>query len=1021
MKQFKNVVTFSLISLCLACSNAMAVVDPACDSASQDQIQKVYIAYYGRPGDPPGLNFWCERFIEEGNLDSVIQDFGTAAEFTENYGGLSNDQLIDTIYRQMFGRDPDEAGKAFYSNRLSSNESSLQTITLEILNAASGSDKTVIDERVTAANLFTSGIPSGFDYESDADAWSAVLEESTDLLLLIFANKVTDFVDADVVTYVKAQIENLTRDSNNDNQLDYTELGADADFDSDGIINSEDNYLFDVSNAPLFTSQQSIRVDVVENKVDVAYSPQMQEAKQAPGFSLAGNDSSLFGIDAVTGSLHFLAAPNFEDPKSTSNTNNYVVTVTATDASDNTKTASQDLNISVTNVDESAVPVFASGDSVTMREEQLATGYTAVANAEVNNGSVDFVVYYLRDDLQDSDNALFLIDVESGELTFRDAPDFEDVNHGATYNLTITALAFDSFGFGRETRKDVAVTVENVDMIFDEPVKVVDRKVAGFEGVVHTAIAQAESDFTVDEISYRLVAGGDNKGCDDLSVFDLTATGDLSFKVEPPPVSSCGEENIYSVQIEALADGSATGAIQIVSIEVDLNQIRNDNAPAFASSTATSNAIVDTIVTGYTATATDADDNDLFYSVTGGADIDLFTIDVISGVLSFKEPKAFASGFGEYRVDVTASDGEFEDSQAVTIKIQEIVEFTVSDAHVVEGDTEDTVLGFRVTLDHTYNFAAVLNYETLDNDSTADISSDYDGVSSGVLTIAARDSSGSIFVTVVGDTFDTEGDETVLISVRDSRDGGARDPVISTGTIYDEPKMNDTGITLCGDYAFDGGSGSHDNNITCGSSDNDGDNVPSGQDSSYGRDVSHNDDGDGVAGFSFTKLDSDGQALPYEAEEWSCVQDNTTGLIWEVKSPAGSDSLRDASFKYTWYNTTGINDGGSIGARTGAVCFDVLHCNTEGFPEEVNAEGLCGASDWRTPSREELVGLVSFGRVAPSIDRDWFPNTQLARYWSSSPVSVDSGIAWRLNFSFGYDDTAEKSSKNHIRLVRDAK
>jgi len=34
---------------------------------------------------------------------------------------------------------------------------------------------------------------------------------------------------------------------------------------------------------------------------------------------------------------------------------------------------------------------------------------------------------------------------------------------------------------------------------------------------------------------------------------------------------------------------------------------------------------------------------------------------------------------------------------------------------------------------------------------------------------------------------------------------------------------------------------------------------------------------------SYTKLDENGYALPHEAPEWVMVQDNVTGLIWEVK------------------------------------------------------------------------------------------------------------------------------------------
>jgi len=55
------------------------------------------------------------------------------------------------------------------------------------------------------------------------------------------------------------------------------------------------------------------------------------------------------------------------------------------------------------------------------------------------------------------------------------------------------------------------------------------------------------------------------------------------------------------------------------------------------------------------------------------------------------------------------------------------------------------------------------------------------------------------------------------------------------------------------------------------------------QDCSHGRDVTNNGDPGGHAGFSFTKLDSNGvplanQNVDYSTTPWVCVKDNVTGL-----------------------------------------------------------------------------------------------------------------------------------------------
>jgi len=83
-------------------------------------------------------------------------------------------------------------------------------------------------------------------------------------------------------------------------------------------------------------------------------------------------------------------------------------------------------------------------------------------------------------------------------------------------------------------------------------------------------------------------------------------------------------------------------------------------------------------------------------------------------------------------------------------------------------------------------------------------------------------------------------------------------------------ELNDTGIINYGDDAS--------NSLTMSPV-----NYP-GQDARYGRDYQWNDGSDGHAGFSYTKLDSQGNDLPATASSWFCVRDNVSGLVWECQS-----------------------------------------------------------------------------------------------------------------------------------------
>ena len=92
----------------------------------------------------------------------------------------------------------------------------------------------------------------------------------------------------------------------------------------------------------------------------------------------------------------------------------------------------------------------------------------------------------------------------------------------------------------------------------------------------------------------------------------------------------------------------------------------------------------------------------------------------------------------------------------------------------------------------------------------------------------------------------------------------------------------------------------------------------------------------------------------------------------------------------------------------------------------VNAAGLCGHTDWRLPSEAELNTIMdsSVFYPGPSIDTNWFPNTQDGSsaaggwFWSSSPAASNAGYAWVARFDNGYDSYVNKATGFYVRLVR---
>lgn len=218
-----------------------------------------------------------------------------------------------------------------------------------------------------------------------------------------------------------------------------------------------------------------------------------------------------------------------------------------------------------------------------------------------------------------------------------------------------------------------------------------------------------------------------------------------------------------------------------------------------------------------------------------------------------------------------------------------------------------------------------------------------------------------------------------------------------------------------------------------------------GQDARFGRDMAAaagklKKVGGGTKGFDFTKLDADGKDLPINAKVWSCVRDNVTGLVWEVKAKDGG--LRDREHLYSWYNPDFATNGGAAGVQNGGQCAGDIACDTYSFVRAVNATRLCGYTDWRMPWRSELRSIVDYSKAAPdgppAIDETFFPNMPVNppltapagfRYmrqpdnkwfWTGSPEASgdDQMFAWRLTFRDGNDGFAHKQKLNHVILVR---
>ncbi|WP_291841604.1 cadherin domain-containing protein [Maricaulis sp.] len=442
----------------------------------------------------------------------------------------------------------------------------------------------------------------------------------------------------------------------------------------------------DVDEVPVISSAAT--ASVAENTVGTVYTAQAADPEgQALTYSLSGADAALFAIDAATGEVSFLAAPDFENPGDADGDNDYEITLSASDGS---LTTDRTVTITVTDVDEGPA-AFSSGTTASFNENASGVVYTAVATDPDGNA----ITYSLG---SGGDSALFAIDSATGELTFNAPPDFEapaDGNGDNVYSVVVRASDGNT-----TTNQTVSVTVNDVD---EAPVITSGAAASVAEnsaGVVYTATA---SDPEGAAITYSLSG-------DDAALFAIDAnTGEVSFLVAPDfelPLDADGD-NVYDVIVTA-SDGSNSD-VQPVSITVsNLNEF----APVFTSATTDS---VDEDSTGsfYTATATDGDGDTLTYSIAG-TDAALFTIDATTGALSFIASPDFENpsdddGDNVYELQLRASDGTTTTTQNLAVTVNNVAAQPVLTSGASADFTENGS-GVAYTISATDGDGDVLTY-----------------------------------------------------------------------------------------------------------------------------------------------------------------------------------------------------------------------------------------------------------------------------------------------------------------------
>lgn len=136
-------------------------------------MQRIYVAYFGRAADPAGLAFYANSLMAAGaatdiagisssygsnaSVKSLIDGFATSKESSDLYPG-DNSTFLDAVYRNLFNREPDAAGKAYWVGLMDSGAITRAVAAVSVMAGAQTTDLDLINNKTRVAGDFTTAL-----------------------------------------------------------------------------------------------------------------------------------------------------------------------------------------------------------------------------------------------------------------------------------------------------------------------------------------------------------------------------------------------------------------------------------------------------------------------------------------------------------------------------------------------------------------------------------------------------------------------------------------------------------------------------------------------------------------------------------------------------------------------------------------------------------------------------------------------------------------------------------------------
>ncbi len=134
--------------------------------AQMNQLQSLYIAYFGRPADAAGVTYWTPIIDGDTSFDEIAGRFMDSDEFTATSSDLND--VVTAAYANGLGREAGADEVAFWVGQIEAGNETVASLLEAFRSTDDATDSQTLENKITVANAYTDAAVAGANFDTAA-------------------------------------------------------------------------------------------------------------------------------------------------------------------------------------------------------------------------------------------------------------------------------------------------------------------------------------------------------------------------------------------------------------------------------------------------------------------------------------------------------------------------------------------------------------------------------------------------------------------------------------------------------------------------------------------------------------------------------------------------------------------------------------------------------------------------------------------------------------------------------------